>query len=136
MTKKPSPQIVAAGVIEQDGRILIGKRKRGKHLAGNWEFPGGTVETGETPKECLRRELREELAVEVEVGDLICSSEYSYTPDWTIKLLAYRIRLASGILDLKDHEEVRWVIMSDLVNYDFSEAGKLIAEKLIAGDCQ
>ena len=125
---------MAAGVIEQDGRILIGKRKRGKHLAGNWEFPGGTVETGETPKQCLRRELREELAVEVEVGDLICSSEYSYTPDWTIKLLAYRIRLASGILDLKDHEEVRWVIPSDLVNYDFSEAGKLIVEKLIAGD--
>ena len=136
MTRKPSPQIVAAGVIEQDGRILIGKRKHGKHFAGNWEFPGGTVETGETPRECLRRELREELAVEAEVGDLICSSEYSYTPDWTIKLLAYRIRLASGILNLKDHEEVRWVIMSDLVNYDFSEAGKLIVEKLITGDCR
>ena len=136
MAKKPSPQVVVAGVIEQDGRILIGKRKQGKKFAGNWEFPGGTLEKGETPEQCLRRELREELAVEIEVGDLICSSEYSYTPEWTIKLLAYRTRLISGIFNLKDHEEVRWVSLGDLINYDFPEASKPIVEKLISGDCR
>ena len=133
MTKKPSPQIVAAGVIEKDGFILIGKRKQGKKFAGNWEFPGGTLEKGETPEQCLRRELKEELAVEIEVGDLICSSEYSYTPEWTIRLLAYRTKLISGILNLKDHEEVRWVSLGDLINYDFPEASKSIVKKLIAG---
>jgi 8-oxo-dGTP diphosphatase len=136
MTKKPSPQIVAAGVIEKEGCILIGKRKHGKHFAGNWEFPGGTLEKGETPEQCLQRELREELAVEIEVGDLICSSEYSYTPEWTIRLLAYRTRLVSGIFDLKDHEEVRWVTLTDLVKYDFPEASKSIVKKLLAGDCR
>jgi 8-oxo-dGTP diphosphatase len=136
MTKKPSPQIVAAGVIEKEGCILIGKRKHGKHFTGNWEFPGGTLEKGETPEQCLQRELREELAVEIEVGDLICSSEYSYTPEWTIRLLAYRTRLVSGIFDLKDHEEVRWVTLTDLVKYDFPEASKSIVKKLLAGDCR
>jgi 8-oxo-dGTP diphosphatase len=136
MTKKSSPQIVAAGVVEHNGRILIGKRKRGKRFAGNWEFPGGTLEKGETPEQCLRREFREELAVEIEIGDLICSSEYSYTPEWTIKLLAYRTRLVSGIFDLKDHEEVRWVSLTDLVNYDFPEAGRPIVEMLIMDSCR
>jgi 8-oxo-dGTP diphosphatase len=136
MTNKPSPQIVAAGVIEKDGCILIGKRKHGKKFAGNWEFPGGTVENGETPEQCLKRELLEELAVEIEVGDLICWSECKYTPEWTIKLLAYRTRLLSDVFDLKDHEEVRWVTLTDLVNYDFPEASKSIVKKLIAGDCR
>jgi len=132
MTTKPSPQIVAAGVIEKDGCVLIGKRKHGKKFAGNWEFPGGTLEKDETPEQCLRREFGEELAVEIEVGDLICSSEYCYTPDWTIKLLAYRTRLVSDAFNLKDHEEVRWVSIGDLINYDFPEASKMIVEKLIA----
>ncbi len=55
--------------------------------AGNWEFPG-TVKEGETRS--VSTELEEELAITSEIGDLICSSEYNYTPDWTVKLLAYR----------------------------------------------
>ncbi len=136
MTKKPSPQIVAAGVIEKDGRILIGKRKHGKMFAGNWEFPGGTVEKGETPEQCLQRELREELAVEIEVGHLICSSEYSYTPEWTIRLLVYRANIISGMFDLKDHEEIRWVPLEKLAGYDFPEASSHIVKKLVSGECR
>lgn len=132
MTKKPVPQIVSAAVIEKDGRFLIGKRKRGKHFAGNWEFPGGTLEKGETPQQCLKREIREELAIEVEVGDLFCSSTVSYTPEWTITLLAYRTTLISGVFNLSDHDEIRWVEPADLVNYDFPEADKAIVEKLLA----
>jgi 8-oxo-dGTP diphosphatase len=131
MTKKQSPQIVVAGVIEKNGRILIGKRKHGKHFAGNWEFPGGSLEKGETPEQCLKRELREELDIEIEVGDLICISEYSYTPEWTIRLLVYKTMLVSGIFNLNDHEEIKWVKPADLASYDFSEADKLILEKLI-----
>ena len=132
MTYKPSPQIVTAGVIEKDGRVLIGKRKRGKHFSGNWEFPGGTLKKGETPEQCLRRELNEELAIEVEVGDIFCTSMFSYTPEWTIKLLAYRATLTSGMFNLKDHEEIRWVKPADLVDYDFPEVDKAIIKKLIA----
>ncbi|OPY75812.1 MAG: CTP pyrophosphohydrolase [Syntrophorhabdus sp. PtaU1.Bin153] len=131
MTKRRLPQIVAAAVIEKDGRVLIAKRRQGSKLAGKWEFPGGKLEEGETPKQCLERELREELAVIAEVGDFICSSEYSYTPDWTIRLLAYRTTVISGIFNLNDHEEIRWVKPVDLVNYDFPEADKPIVERLI-----
>lgn len=134
MTRKQSPQIVSAAVIEKDGLVLIGKRKRGKHFAGNWEFPGGTLEEGETPEQCLKRELQEELAIEVEVGDLFCSSAVSYTSEWTVKLLAYRTTLISGVFNLSDHEEIRWVKPADLVNYDFPEADKSVVEKLMSED--
>ena len=130
MTKKQFPQIVTAGVIEKDGLILIGKRKRGKRFAGNWEFPGGTLEKGETPEQCLKRELQEELSIEVEVGELFCSSIFAYTPEWTVKLLAYRVTLISGVFNLNDHDEILWVKPADLVNYNFPEADKPIVEKL------
>src|SRR5512137_212243 len=114
--KKKNPQIVTAAVIERDGYILIGKRKRGKRHAGKWEFPGGTLEDGETNEQCLKRELLEELAITAEIGDLVCSSTFSYTPDWTIQLMAYRATIISGTFNLNDHEEIRWVKPKDLVN--------------------
>ena len=129
---KPNPKIVVAAVIEKDGRILIARRKRGKQRAGTWEFPGGTLEEGETCEQCLKRELEEELAIATEVGELICTSEYSYASDFSIKLLAYRVTIVSGTFRLNDHEEMRWVKPTDLAGYDFSEAGRLIAEKLRA----
>jgi 8-oxo-dGTP diphosphatase len=134
MKKKANPQIVAAAIIEKNGYILICKRKRGNWHAGNWEFPGGTLEEGETHEQCLKRELQEELAITAEVGDFFCSSECSYTPDWTIKLLTYRAAVISGIFNLNDHEEIRWVKPTDLANYDFLETHGPILEKLIKED--
>jgi 8-oxo-dGTP diphosphatase len=123
---KTNPKIVIVAVIERDGYILIGKRKRGNRRVGNWEFPGGTLEEGETHEQCLKRELQEELAIATEVGDFLCSSEHSYTTDWTIKLLAYRTKVISGIFNLNDHGEIRWVKPTDLANYDLFEAGRPI----------
>ena len=70
------PLLVAAAVIEKDGKILIAQRKKGWRFAGKWEFPGGKIEPNETPEECLRRELREELGIETEIGDFFCVSTY------------------------------------------------------------
>lgn len=131
--KKANPMIVTAAVIERDGHILIAKRKRGQH-AGSWEFPGGTLEEGETHEQCLKRELQEELAVEAEIGELMCTSEYAYTPDWTIRLLAYRATVVSGVLSLNDHEEMRWVKPTDLADYDFTEPDRPIVEILVRED--
>jgi len=136
MKKKPNPKIVAAAVIETDGRILIAKRKQGKMHSGKWEFPGGTLEEGETPEQCLKRELLEELALITDVGDLICTSEYSYTPEFTIKLLVYRTTIISGSFDLHAHDEIRWVKPADLFTYDFPEADVPIVEKLIKESCR
>jgi len=136
MKKKPNPKIVAAAVIETDGRILIAKRKQGKMHSGKWEFPGGTLEEGETPEQCLKRELLEELALITDVGDLICTSEHSYTPEFTIKLLVYRTTIISGSFDLHAHDEIRWVKPADLFTYDFPEADVPIVEKLIKESCR
>jgi len=125
------PQNVTAAVIENDGNILIAKRKRGGRLGGKWEFPGGKLEKGETPEQCLKRELLEELGLVTEIGELICKNEHSYTPEWTIKLMAYRATIISGIFNLNDHEEIKWVKPADLANYDFPEADKPIVEKLM-----
>ena len=131
MKKKPNPIIVIAAVIEKDGHIMIAKRKQGWHDAGKWEFPGGTLEEGETHEQCLKRELLEELEIITDVGDLICTSEYSYTPDWTIRLYACRTTVISGVFNLNDHDEIRWVQPSELAEYDFPEADKPIVDLLM-----
>ena len=121
--------IVTAAVIEKDGRILIARRKKGWRHAGKWEFPGGKIEPGETPEECLQRELREELAIEAEIGEFICSSTYAYSHA-TIQLLVYHASHVSGEFTLHDHQEMRWVLPEELLQYDFPEADKPIIEKL------
>lgn len=129
--KKPNPKIVVAAIIEKDGRILIARRNRGKQHPGTWEFPGGTLEDGETHEQCLKRELREELEATAEVGDLFCLSEYRYTPDYTIRLLVYRAFLSSNTFSLNAHKEIRWVKPEELAAYDFPEADGPVIEKLI-----
>jgi 8-oxo-dGTP diphosphatase len=131
MKKKTNPKIVIVAVIEQGGSILIARRKQGKQHPGRWEFPGGTLEDGETPEQCLKRELEEELAISTEVGSLYCIGEHKYSPDFSIRLLAYRTTVKSDAFSLNDHEEIRWVKPADLSEYDFPEADRPIVEKLI-----
>ncbi len=130
MENRKNISIVAAAIIEKNGRVLIAKRRQSSKFGGRWEFPGGKVEKGETPEQCLKRELKEELAVTAEIGSLYCTSEYSYTPYQTIRLLAYRTTAVSGAFDLNDHEEVRWVEPANLDRYIFLEADRPIVEKL------
>jgi 8-oxo-dGTP diphosphatase len=132
MKTKKNPQIVTAAIIEKDGRVLIGKRKEGKHHAGKWEFPGGTLEEGETHRQCLKRELHEELAVDAEIGELYCIGEHVLTPQWTIRLFAYRVNRISGIVKQEEHEELKWVRVKELIDYEFPEADRPIVEKLIS----
>src|ERR1051325_7823323 len=80
---------VAAGVVFHEGRMLITQRRPDDHLGGLWEFPGGKRERGETFEACLQRELKEELGIEVEVGEWLDSVTHSY-PDRTISLKFYR----------------------------------------------
>src|SRR5438552_1892129 len=70
--------LVAAGILIETGKVLLTQRKRGTHLADSWEFPGGKVEAGEDPKDALVRELREELGIEVLVGDVVCVTFHRY----------------------------------------------------------
>jgi 8-oxo-dGTP diphosphatase len=121
---------VAAAVIEREGKILIGRRKKGSHLANRWEFPGGKLEPGETPEEALRRELREELSVEATVGDFVCASRHIY-PEKAVELIVYRASIPLGDIDSTDHEEIRWVPREELLLYNFPEADRPVIEILI-----
>ena len=121
---------VAAAVIEQDGKILLAQRKRGDALAGKWEFPGGKLEPGETPEECLRRELREEFCVETEIGAFVCSSRFEYKHA-TIELLAYRARHVSGEFRLNEHDRIDWVEPGKLLGFDLASADVPVVEALL-----
>jgi 8-oxo-dGTP diphosphatase len=127
---RDNPLVVTAAVIAKDRRILIARRKKGWRFAGKWEFPGGKIEPGETPEECLRRELREELGIEAKIGEFFCSSTYPYSHA-TVQLLVYRAYHVAGEYTLHDHQEIRWVLPTELAQYDFPEADKPVIEKLI-----
>ncbi|HVN97082.1 MAG TPA: (deoxy)nucleoside triphosphate pyrophosphohydrolase [Syntrophorhabdaceae bacterium] len=123
---------VTAAVIEKDGKILIARRKT-PFMGYAWEFPGGKLEDNETLEECLKREIREELDIEIHVGPLISLNKHVLNCESAIVLYAYRARHVSGEITLKDHEEVKWVRPEDLLNYDFPDPDRLIARKVSEG---
>ena len=125
-------QQVTAAVIEKDGKILIARRKQKDPLGGKWEFPGGKLESGETPEACLNRELREELGIETRVEEFLCSSRFVYR-HIAIELLTYRTSYVSGEITLNEHDRVEWVLPEELKDYYFSEADKPVVRKLTEG---
>ena len=112
---------VTAGIIESDNKILIARRKEGKHLSGFWEFPGGKIEEGESPESCLKRELSEELGIDVLVGVFFMDNIYKYA-EKTILLKSYRCKIASGDITLNDHDKIEWVTTLNMNNYKFAPA--------------
>jgi 8-oxo-dGTP diphosphatase len=120
---------VTAAIIRKDNRVLIAERAPGENLAGKWEFPGGKIEPGETPQECLKREIREELEVDIDVLDLFGESIYTYHSG-TIKLMAFWCQWISGDFTLNVHSRIEWVTRSELDLYDFAPADLPLVERL------
>lgn len=129
------PIEVTAAILEKGGKILIAQRGPTSHQAGKWEFPGGKVEDGETPEECLIREMMEEFNIVVFVDDYLGSSTYRYD-HISIELMAYRTLWVGGDLLLKDHAAIAWVPVAELDRYDFAPADLLFVEKLKSGDIE
>ncbi|HOD34797.1 MAG TPA: (deoxy)nucleoside triphosphate pyrophosphohydrolase [Syntrophales bacterium] len=125
-------RIVTAAVIEREGKILVARRKKGDRMEGLWEFPGGKLEGSESPEECLKRELHEEFGIEAEIGEFLLSSPYEY-PHLKIELLAYRAIYVSGDFKLNDHDEIRWVLPSELRDYNLAGADVPVADILMKG---
>lgn len=103
---------VVAAVIMKEGKVFATQRGYGEFKDG-WEFPGGKVEAGESPEEALRREIREELEVEVNVGDLIDTIEYDY-PAFHLSMKCYACTIAGGSPHLLEHEAARWLTADQL----------------------
>ncbi len=120
---------VAAGLIFRQGRLLITQRHAGAHLGGLWEFPGGKRHAGERYPECLRRELREELGIEVEVGSLFESLTHAYR-EKTVHLEFYLCRLVSGEPSAIDCAAIAWVTAADLPHYEFPAADARLLGRL------
>lgn len=119
-----------AAIISKNGKYLIAKRKAGGVVGGKWEFPGGKVEKGETPKSALARELREELDIRADIGDFFDEHLHKYdTGD--IRCLAYVIDFFMGKIELKEHDELKWVFPREFDKIDFVGNDKPIIEKIL-----
>lgn len=112
---------VTAAILFNESKILITRRAPNKHLAGLWEFPGGKIEEGETPQECLKRELEEELGIVVKVGEFFMENQHQYD-EKLILLKSFYCELISGEIILKDHDQIEWVEKSEFHKYQFAPA--------------
>ena len=120
---------VAAGLVFHQGKLLITQRPAGGHLAGLWEFPGGKLEPGETWEAALRRELKEELAIEVEVGGEFFRVRHSY-PEKHVHLRFFWCRLVSGVPQAIGCADLAWVTAGELERYVLPEADRQLLEDL------
>ena len=109
--------VVVAAAIERDERYLVARRTRPAEVAGRWEFPGGKVEPGETEEGALAREIREELGVEIAIGERV-PGEWPLHGDLVLHL--FRAALADGEpMPLEQHDEIRWVAIADFDSVDW-----------------
>lgn len=120
---------VTAAIILKDNKVLIAQRSHDDKLAGKWEFPGGKIEPGETPQECLKREIMEELDVEIEVLNFFGESLYAYHSG-EIRLMAFWCKWISGNFTLRVHSGIVWASYEELDFYDFAPADIPLVEKL------
>lgn len=120
---------VAAGIIINNGKILIGKRAEGQKMDGKWEFPGGKIEAGETPEEALKREIMEEFSADIEVGKFFSESKHKYEFG-EIRLLAYIASSKNREFKLSVHSEIKWVSPEDIKSFDYAPADIPVADKI------
>ena len=123
MTDKPIVLVAAVALVDTDGRVLIAQRPEGKQLAGLWEFPGGKVEPGETPEQCLIRELKEELGIDVNEA---CLAPFVFTShaydSFHLLMPLWLCRRGSGAVQALEHQAVAWVKPTRLSDYPMPPA--------------
>ncbi len=121
--------LVTAAIVENAGTVMIARRKKKGRAGGVWEFPGGKVEPGESPEDGLRRELREELGLDVRVGPFF--GRFPFRSDKiNLELIAFRVTIEGGSLVLNDHDEIRWVKPAELSAFKFADPDRPIVDCL------
>jgi mutator protein MutT len=121
----PHKRIGVAVIRNKQGQILIDRRLAKGEMAGLWEFPGGKIEPNETVEECIKREISEELAIEVEVGDCLVTIDRTYS-NFEVTLFVHHCQYLSGEPQPIECQEIRWVTLAEISNYTFPEANTQI----------
>ena len=122
---------VACAIIERDGLILAAQRKEGMRLALKWEFPGGKIDPGESPEACLKRELIEEMGVEIDIDRAFDPVTHVYS-FFTVTLYPFSCTIRSGEVVLHEHTAIRWLPPEQLLSLDWAEADIPLIEHYLA----
>jgi mutator protein MutT len=125
----PVKRIGVAVIQNSEGLILIDRRLSQGYLGGFWEFPGGKIEPDETVEECIRREIKEEIGIEISVDSHLITIEHTY-PHFRVCLQVYNCKYLAGEPRPLECEEIRWVSVNELHNYKFPEANFQIIDAL------
>jgi 8-oxo-dGTP diphosphatase len=124
-------QPVTAALIQKNGKILLALRKAGKHMGPKWELPGGKVDPGEEPEQSLRRELKEELGIEVQIGQYLGSTRFR-GHHLRLQVHLYRVSHIDGTFVLREHEAIRWVEPQRIEDYDLVDSDRKLIRKFRA----
>ena len=119
---------VSAAIIMKDNKIFVTQRGYGE-FKDWWEFPGGKIEEGETPEECLKREIKEELEADINIDKYLCTVEYDY-PNFHLKMECFICSLIDGHLELVEAEDAKFIIKDQLDSIDFLPADLLVVKEL------
>lgn len=128
------PLLVSAGIIQREGRVLVGQRRRSDRHSLKWEFPGGKVEHGESPQEALVRELREELQIEAKIGSELARYEHDYPNGSRVHLLFFAVPEFAGEPLGRVFEQIRWTDLHALPSLDFLDGDLDFVKRLARGD--
>ena len=120
--------VTAAVIGGSDGRILVCSRPAGKHMAGKWEFPGGKIEPGETAEACIRREIREELGMEIAVGPVLTVMEHDYGVKYV--RVTFFLAVSDDAPSAKDRQGFRWVTTDAVDSVDFLDADRPVSAEI------
>ena len=123
--------LVTGAIIQNDNNFLIGRRGKDEKSAGMWEFPGGKLEEGESPKESIKRELKEELNIDAEIGELFFSYTYNY-PHVSSELYFFKVNSFFGEPVKSVHDKLKWEKLKNFYKYDFLPGDGPLIDKLIS----
>ncbi len=123
---------VACAIIEQENMILAAQRSASMSLPLKWEFPGGKIEAGESPADCLKRELYEELGITVTIGEALATATHSYD-DFTVTLYPFICSKLQGPITLHEHKAIKWTEPLQMQELDWAEADLPIIAAYLTG---
>ena len=119
---------VVAAIIQRDGTYFVTQRGYGE-FEGMWEFPGGKIEPGESREVALKREIQEELGVDISIEGLLCTTEYDY-PSFHLTMHCYICGIGAGKIELREHKSARWLRSEELDSVEWLPADKEVISRL------